>query len=273
MFRATEGVQVGEDGVALDLARVLHPQVVGIGIHTHHLLLHFIGRVGEVDAVAQRFRHLGLAVRTGQTQAGRVVGQQNSRHDECFSIYGVEFMDDFARLFDHRFLILADRYGRGLESGDIRGLADRVGEESYRNTLALRSLFFVAFGEAAQLDFGLHRRIALQTGYGHQVHVVESQLAEFRHLRLDEERRLRGIQSAREIVEGDLEDVLPHFFRVVRIIGQRLGVGDHDEYFLEFARILQLHAAAQRTYVMSQVEFAGRTISGEYDFSHQLKSF
>ena len=34
-------------------------------------------------------------------------------------------MDDFARLFDHRFLILADRYGRGLESGDIRGLADR----------------------------------------------------------------------------------------------------------------------------------------------------
>ena len=97
-----------------------------------------------------------------------------------------------------------------------------VGEESYRNTLALRSLFFVAFGEAAQLDFGLHRRIALQTGYGHQVHVVESQLAEFRHLRLDEERRLRGIQSAREIVEGDLEDVLPHFFRVVRIIGQRL---------------------------------------------------
>ena len=43
MFRAAEGVQVGEDGVALDLARVFYPQVVGIGVHAHHLLLHFIG--------------------------------------------------------------------------------------------------------------------------------------------------------------------------------------------------------------------------------------
>ena len=37
MLGAAESVEVGEHRVAFDLARVLHAQVVGIGVHAHHL--------------------------------------------------------------------------------------------------------------------------------------------------------------------------------------------------------------------------------------------
>ena len=243
---------------------------VGIGIHAHDLLLDFIGAVRQVDAVAERLRHLGFAVGSRQPHADRVFGQQNLRFDQRGTVYRVEFVDDFARLLDHRLLILACGYGRGFESRDVRRLTDRVGEESDGNALTLLGVALrVVLGEAAQLDFGLHGRVALQALYRDEVHIVERQLAQFGNLRLDEKRRFVRVETDRKVVEGDFDDVLAHLFGVVGVVGQRLRVGDHDEDAFEFARLLQFDAAAQRTYVVSQMKPARRTVAGKNDFSHK----
>ena len=269
MLGAAESVEVGEHCVAFDLARVLHAQVVGIGVHAHHLLLDLLGRVRQIDAVAEALAHLGLAVGSRQAHAGRVLGQQDFRLDERFAVHRVEFVDDFARLLDHRLLVLAHGHGRGPEGRDVRRLADGVGEESDGNALTLgRVAFGGALGESAQGDLGLHGRVALQTLHGDQVHVVERQFAQFRHLRLDEERRFRGVETHREVVQRHFDDILTHLFRVVGIVGERLRIGDHNEYFVELARVLQLDAAAERTHEVAQVEPARGTVAGKDDFCH-----
>ena len=181
-------------------------------------------------------------------------------------------MDDLARLLDHRLLVLARGHGRRLEGRDVRRLADRIGEEAHRNALALRRIALDGLlRETAHLDLGLHRRVALQPLHGDQIHVVERQLAQLRHLRLDEERRLLGIEAARKVIERHFDDVLPHLLRIVGIVRQRLCVGDHDEDPLEFARVLQLHATAQRAYVMAQMEPTGGSVARQYDFFHNAK--
>ena len=270
VFGTAEGVEVGEYHVALHLARILHAQVVGIGVHAHDLLLDLIGAVRQVDAVAERLRHLGFAVGSRQPHADRVFGQQNLRFDQRGAVYRVEFVDDFARLLDHRLLILACGYGRGFESRDVRRLTDRVCEESDGNALTLLGVALrVVLGEAAQLDFGLHGRVALQALYRDEVHIVERQFAQFGNLRLDEKRRFVRVETDRKVVEGDFDDVLAHFFGVVGVVGQRLRVGDHDEDAFELARLLQFDAAAQRTHVVSQMKPARRTVAGKNDFSHK----
>ena len=104
----------------------------------------------------------------------------------------------------------------------------------------------------------------------HQIHVVERQFAQFGDLRLDEERRTRRVETRREVIERHLHDVLPHLFGIVRIVRERLCVGDHDEYALEFARVLQFDAAAQRSDVMPQMEPARGAVAGKNDFSHSV---
>ena len=131
-----------------------------------------------------------------------------------------------------------------------------------------RVAFGGALGESAQGDLGLHGRVALQTLHGDQVHVVERQFAQFRHLRLDEERRFRGVETHREVVQRHFDDILTHLFRVVGIVGERLRIGDHNEYFVELARVLQLDAAAERTHEVAQMEPARGTVAGKDDFCH-----
>ena len=270
MLGAAEGIEVGEHRVALHLARVFDAQVVGIGIHPHDFLLHLVGAVREVDAVAERFRHLGLAVGARQTHADRILRQQDLGLDECRAVYRVELVDDLAGLFDHRLLVFARRDGRGLECRDIGRLADGVGEEAYGDALLLlRVAFGGVLGEAPQLDFGLHGRVALQALYGDQVHIVERELAELRDLRLDEKGRPLRVEADRKVVECHFNDVLAHLLGVVGVVRQGLRVGYHDEYAFEFARFLQFDAAAQGTDVVSQVEPARRTVAGKNDLSHK----
>ena len=70
---AGEGVEIGEDGVALHMAGIVEVDVLRIGVHRAHLLPDVIGRVREVDAVAERLRHLLLAVGAWQTTGGEVL--------------------------------------------------------------------------------------------------------------------------------------------------------------------------------------------------------
>ena len=100
VLRAAERIQIGEDGVALHLAGVLHPQMAGVGVHGHDLLLDVLRFIGQVDAVAQRLAHLGLAVNARQAQAGVVGRQQDLRLGQRLAVDGVELVDDLAALLD-----------------------------------------------------------------------------------------------------------------------------------------------------------------------------
>ena len=235
VFRTAKGIQVSEYGVAFQFSGVLHTQVVGVGIHALHLLLHLVGRVRKIDTVAEALAHLGFAVRSRQAQAGCIVGQQDFRFHEGFTIYIVETAYDFTSLFNHRLLVFAHGHGSGAESGDVRCLADGVGEETYGDACL----------EITHLDFGLYRRVALQAAHGHQVHIVEGQFAEFRYLGLDEDGTLRRVQSASQVVQCHLDDVLAHLFRILHIVRQRLCVGDEDENLVVQAGVLQFHSSSQ----------------------------
>ena len=178
MLRTAEGVEVGEDSVALHLARVCDLEVCRVGVHSLHFLPNLFCRIGKIDAVAQRLAHLGATVGAREAAAYSVVGKHDFRLHEHVAVVGaVELADNLAGLLNHRLLVIAGRDNRGLERRDVRCLAHRVGEESGRDALAL---------ELAHLDFALHRRVALEACDGDKIHIVERQLAELGDERLYE---------------------------------------------------------------------------------------
>ena len=194
VLRSAECIQIDEDGVSLHLAGVLHAQVVRVGVHGHDLLLDVLRLVGEVDAVAEALAHLGLAVGAGQAQAGAVLGQNDLRLHQSLTVDGVELMDDLAALLDHGALVLTCGDGSGLEGGNVRSLADGVSEEAHRD----------AGLEVLLLDLGLDGGVALQAGDGDEVHIIEAQLGQLRHHRLDEDVCLGGVDAHGQIVQSDL---------------------------------------------------------------------
>ena len=258
VLRAAERIQIDEDGVALHLAGVLHPQVVRVGVHGHDLLLDVPGLVGEVDAVAEALAHLGLAVGAGQAQAGAVLRQNDLRLHQSLTVDGVELMDDLAALLDHGALVLACGDGSGLEGGDVRGLADGVSEEAHRD----------AGLEVLLLDLGLDGGVALQAGDGDEVHIIEAQLGQLRHHGLDEDVCLGGVDAHGQIVQSDLQDVLAHLLRVVGVVGEGLCVSDHDIDLVELARVLQPDTLLQRADIVADVEPARRAVARQNDLFH-----
>ena len=189
-----EGVQIHEHRVALGLPRVGHLQVVGVGEHPHDLGADVLRLVRQIDAVAQGLAHLGLAVRARQPQTGGVVRQQGRRLYQRLAVQLVEPPYDLSRLLDHGQLVLAHGHGVRHERGDVRRLADGVGEEAHGDAVV----------KAPQLDLRLHGGIALQPGQRHQVHVVERQLRQLAHHGLDEHMGLGRVDAAGHIVQRHL---------------------------------------------------------------------
>ena len=243
---AAEGIEIGEHRVAFEVPGVTYVDMRRVGIHRHDALLHRVGIVGEIDAVAEALRHLRLAVSARQAEAGGVGGQEDFRLDERFAVDIVEAAHDFRGLLDHRFLVLAGGHGGGAEGGDVGGLADGVGEEAHGN----RRL------ETAHLYFGLHGGVALQAAHAHEVHEVERKFAELGDLALYEERDALGVEAAGEVVECHLNHVLPHLLGVVDIVGECLGIGDKHKHLFISALVLQGHAVAERADVVPDVQAA-----------------
>lgn len=54
-------------------------------------------------------------------------------------------------------------------------------------------------------------------------------------------------------------------FGVIDVIGQCLTVGFENENLVIKAGILKFHTATKRTYVMSDMQFSGRTVTGQYN--------
>ena len=253
-----ESVEVGEYGVALDVARVVEIDVLGVGVHRAHLLPHFVGGVAEIDAVAERFRHFLLAVGAREATRREVFGQHDFRLHEHLAVGVVEAAHEFARHLDHWLLVFAHRHGGGLEERDVGGLRHGVAEEAERDVGL----------EVAHLDFGLHRGIALHAAHGDEVHQIGGELGQLGNVALDEERAFFGVEAGREPVECDIDDALAQLFGVVGVIGEGLHVGHEHKHFVVVASVLQFHAAAQRADVVAQMEFSGGAVSSENYFFH-----
>ena len=90
---------------------------------------------------------------------------------------------------------------------------------------------------------------------------------------LHQNRGLGGVNAARQIVQRHLHDVVPHLLGMVKVVGEGLCIGDHEEQLLKPAAVLQHHAVTQRTDVVADVEASGRAVACEDDLSHDDVSF
>ena len=88
--------------------------------------------------------------------------------NKCLTVYRIELVNDLLTLLDHRHLILSNRNLCGLECCDICSLADRITEESNRDTCL----------EVSHLDLCLNGRISLDSCHCYKVHIVECELCE-----------------------------------------------------------------------------------------------
>ena len=233
MLSLRECVEVSEDGVSLYGARIFHAQVVRIGKHRHDFFSHVFRRVGQVDAVAERFAHFGGAVESGETHACFRFRQEGFRHDERFTVDRIKLVHNFGTLFKHGELIFAYGHDCRVKCRDVGRLADRVVEKTDGN----------ARTETSHLNFRLDGRVALQPRDGDEVRIIETELRESRHAGLNEERRFLGIESGGKVVQSDFEDVFPYLIRIFGIVGQRLSIGDHDVNLIESTGILEFNAS------------------------------
>ena len=104
------------------MARVADIDVLRVRVHRHHFLVHFLGGLREVDAVAQGLAHLRLAVGSRETETCRVARQDSLRFHESLAIDAVEAAHDLDRLLKHRLLVLTHRHIGSLEGCDVRRL-------------------------------------------------------------------------------------------------------------------------------------------------------
>ena len=194
VLRTAERIQIGEDRIALDLARIADLKMARIGVHTLHFCPNLLGGIRKIDAVAQGLAHLGLAVSTRQAQAGCVLRQENLRFDQSRAVGRIELADDFTGLLDHRLLILSNRHAGSLEGSDVGSLADRIAEEAHRSSgLVVRTV--IALRKAPHLDFSLDRRISLKPLDRYQIHIEEAEFGKFTDLGLDEDVGLFRIKA------------------------------------------------------------------------------
>jgi hypothetical protein len=80
--------------------------------------------------------------------------------------------------------------------------------------------------QTAKRDLIPHGRVALEPGDGDQVEVQDCKLSEFRNRRLEYDVRGFRVDADREVVERDVDHVLPNVLSVSGVIGQRLQVRD-----------------------------------------------
>ena len=80
---------------------------------------------------------------------------------------------------------------------------------------------------------------------------------------LDADGDLLRVETDGEVVQHDVDDVIPDLGGVVRVIRQGLVVGDEDVDLIIQAGVLQLHPTLQGTYIMTQVQPSGGTVPGK----------
>ena len=235
IFIPAECFQINKYRVALHTSRILHAKMIRVGKHGHDFFLNIGFFIRKVNAVAERFAHFGFAVDTRQTQACFVGRKHDLRIGQCLAVNSIEFVYNFFALLDHRHLILANRYMCCTESGDVCCLADRVTEKSNRN----------AGFKISHLNLGFYGRVTLYTCHCNKIHIIKCKLCQFRYHGLDKNRRFRRIDSACQIIQCNLNDILTYFFRMLCIVCQCLCICDHNINFIVITGVLKFHTFLQ----------------------------
>ena len=73
----------------------------------------------------------------------------------------------------------------------------------------------------------------------YQIEIVKSQLGKLRNHGLNKQCGFLRIKTAGQIIQRYLHDILADLFRMLRIVGQRLGIGDHNIDLIERPGILK----------------------------------
>ena len=150
-----------------------------------------------------------------------------------------------------------------MEGRDIGGLRDGIGEKAHRQALV---------GKAPHLNLGLHGGVTGETCRGDQIHIVKGQGMERREGGLHADGGLGGVDAHGEVVQHDVDDILPDLAGVIGVVGQGLIVGDEDVDLVEAAGILKLHPALQGAHIVAQMQAAGGTVAGKNDVFHGVPS-
>ena len=146
-----ECLKVCEYGIALKIAGLVHTHTRCSVRHLLHLLPYIGSRIAEVDTVAERLRHLLLAVGSGQTTCCSILRKHDFRLNKHLAVCLVEAANKLACHLNHRLLVFAGRHCSGLEQRDVGSLAYGIAEETKWN-VGLK---------VAHLNLGLHCRVAL----------------------------------------------------------------------------------------------------------------
>ena len=250
-----EGVVVDEHRVAFDGAGRVGAHALRVGVHRHHLLLHLVRGVGEVDGVAVALAHLAV-VDAGQA---REPGEHRLRLDEHLAVEPVEAAHDLARQLQVRHLVIAHRHRVGVVDHDVRGLQQRVAEEAVGGEIAVGDLLLLL----------LVGRDALEPRRRRDHRQQQVQLGVLRHHRLDEQRALLRIDAGGDPVGGVVEGVGRDLLRVRVLAGQRVPVG-HEVEAVE--PILELDPVAQRAHQVPEMELSGRAHPRHDTFGHHDSS-
>ena len=118
--------------------------------------------------------------------------------------------------------------------------------------------------EAAEDHLVLDGRIALETGNGHHVHKIESQLGKLRYLALDEKGDLFRVEAYGEVVECNLDHILTHLLRIVDIVGKSLCICNEHKHLAVVSRVLESDPVPERTDIVANVEPAGGPVARKY---------
>ena len=147
----TERFKICEYGVALKISGFIHAHTRRSVRHLLHLLPYVGSRIAEINTVAERLRHLLLAVSSGQTACRSILRQHDFGFYKHLAVCLVEAANKLACHLNHWFLVFAGRHCSGLEECNVGSLAYRIAEETKRN---------VGF-KVAHLYLSLHSRVAL----------------------------------------------------------------------------------------------------------------
>ena len=170
--------------------------------------------------------------------------------DQHIGVQGVELPDNLAGLLDVGRLVLADRDKVGAAEGDVRGLADRVAQESVGHRLA----------EVVLGSLGLDGRVVRELLNRNEVRVDDRKFGDLRDHRLDKQRGLGRVHAAGEVVHRHIQHVLVQPLRVVEVGRQHLDVGEDDE---RVVLVLQLHPVGNRADIVAQMQRPGRPVAGQ----------
>ncbi len=169
------------------------------------------------------------------------------------TVHVVEAASQFAGEFDVWNLVLTDRHLVGAVDQDVGAHQQRIAEEAIGRQILVGQLFLLI----------LVGRHALKPAERRHHRQQQVKFGVLRHLGLDEQRRLLGVDAGCQPIDQHVHRRLLDTLRTVVLRGQGVPVGDEEQ-----ARIivLELDPVLENTMVVAKMQRPGRAHAGENTF-------